>query len=175
MSDMEIRRGDIFYISRGYATGCEQRSGRPAVIVSNDENNRHCSTVEVVYCTTRFKPDLPTHTVILSTPYESTVLCEQVTTVSIERIGNYIGRCTEREMKEIDLCMMTSLGLATTEMKDLYAGLNPKRDMEAPPEPEEDEPDREELLALRVERDTYKRMYALAVERFAGAAAGVLK
>lgn len=171
----DIKRGDIFYISRGYATGCEQQSGRPAVIVSNDENNRHSSTVEVVYCTTRFKPDLPTHTVILSTPYESTVLCEQVTTVSVERIGNYIGSCTEGEMKEIDLCIMTSLGLATTEMKDLYAGRNPQQDMKAPPEPEEDEHDGEELLALRVERDTYKRMYEIAVERLAQTAAGVLK
>lgn len=112
VSEMRIERGDIFYIGLNpYTTGCEQWSGRPGIIVSNDQNNLHSQTVEVVYCTTRHKPNLPTHTTILSTPYESTVLCEQVTTVDISRIGNYIGRCTEREMREIDRCIRVSLGL----------------------------------------------------------------
>ena len=88
VSEMRIERGDIFYIGLNpYTTGCEQWSGRPGIIVSNDQNNLHSQTVEVVYCTTRHKPNLPTHTTILSTPYESTVLCEQVTTVDISRIG----------------------------------------------------------------------------------------
>lgn len=177
MAEWKIRRGDIFYIQKGWVTGSEQQSGRPGIIVSNEENNEHSETVEIVYCTTKSKAKLPTHTTILSTPYESTVLCEQVTTVSVDRLGDYIGRCTEQEMKEIDLCMMVSLGLATTDMKRVYAEKNSR------PEPEEKavmEADKEnvtddELLSLRVERDTYKRMYELAVERFAGAAAGVLK
>ena len=43
----EIRRGEIFYIARGGATnGSEQFADRPAVVVSNDENNKHSGVIE---------------------------------------------------------------------------------------------------------------------------------
>lgn len=46
----DIRRGEIFYIARGGATnGSEQFADRPAVVVSNDENNKHSGVIEVVY------------------------------------------------------------------------------------------------------------------------------
>ena len=65
---MGIKRGDIYYIESGYATvGSEQRPGRPAIVVSNDRNNEHSSTLEVVYLTTQPKHDLPTHVTIRST------------------------------------------------------------------------------------------------------------
>lgn len=44
----DIRRGEIFYIARGGATnGSEQFADRPAVVVSNDENNKHSGGVQV--------------------------------------------------------------------------------------------------------------------------------
>lgn len=43
----EIRRGEIFYIARGGAScGSEQYADRPAVVVSNDENNKHSGIIE---------------------------------------------------------------------------------------------------------------------------------
>ena len=36
---MEIKRGDIWYVSKDNNTGCEQAAGRPAIIVSNEKNN----------------------------------------------------------------------------------------------------------------------------------------
>ena len=109
---MEIRRGDIFYVMRsGVEVGSEQWSGRPGVVVSCDENNIHSEVIEVAYCTTQPKSPLPTHVGIMSTNRPSTVLCEQINAVSIERIGDYIGRCTADEMREIDIAIATSLGL----------------------------------------------------------------
>lgn len=50
---MNINRGDIWYIGNGYpAVGSEQRPGRPAVVVSNQQNNRYGEVVEVIYLTT---------------------------------------------------------------------------------------------------------------------------
>lgn len=45
------------------------------------------NTVEVVYMTTKPKTDLPTHVYIESALRPSTLLCEQISTVSEERIG----------------------------------------------------------------------------------------
>lgn len=108
----DIRRGEIFYIARGGATnGSEQFAGRPAVVVSNDKNNKHSGVIEVVYMTTQPKTDLPTHVTIRSTGRISTVLCEQVSSVSTERVNNYIGQVSEQEMKNIDIALMISLQL----------------------------------------------------------------
>ena len=108
----EIRRGDIFYVHKfGVQVGCEEYTGRPGVVISCDEGNRNSETVQVALCTTRPKADLPTHVEILSTNRASTVLCEQIITVSLERLGNYIGHCTAEEMRDIDIAVATALGL----------------------------------------------------------------
>lgn len=39
---MEIKRGDIWYVSKDNYTGCEQAAGRPAIIVSNEKEQRLC-------------------------------------------------------------------------------------------------------------------------------------
>lgn len=108
---MEVYRGDIFYIEDNYRTeGSEQRPGRPALVVSNNTGNYHSDIVSIVWLTTAEKKPLPTHCKILSrTP--STAICEQVITISQNRLGEYIRTATEAEMKEIDRCLMIALGL----------------------------------------------------------------
>lgn len=107
-----MKRGDIFYIARGGAvTGSEQYADRPAIIVSNNECNKHSSVIEVVYITTQPKADLPTHVTIRSTGRTSIALCEQVSSISTDRVNNYIGQVTDQEMKNIDIALMISLGL----------------------------------------------------------------
>ena len=108
----DLHRGEIYYISRGGASyGHEQQADRPAVIVSNEKNNENGGVVEVVYLTTQPKTDLPTHTVIRSTGRVSTVLCEQIVSVSVDRIAGYIGQVSEQEQKNIDIALMISLQL----------------------------------------------------------------
>ena len=106
---MNVYKGDIFYIKKG-GRGSDQNSERPAVIVSNDVGNEHSGIVEVVYLTSQPKKDLPTHAKVLcSVP--SVALCEQINTVSKERLGSYIRTCTEKEMNDIDAKLKVSLGL----------------------------------------------------------------
>ena len=38
-------------------------------------------------------------------------MCEQVYSVSTERVNNYIGQCTDKEMENIDIALMISLSL----------------------------------------------------------------
>ena len=160
-----IRRGDIFYIEKsGYETGCEQRSGRPGVIVSNDMNNTHSQVVEVVYCTAKHKPELPTHVMVTSTPKESTALCEQVTSVAVERLGNYVGRCSDQEMEGIARGVLVSLG---------FGDVAPEMPSSQAEEVPADEIGREkEILKLRAELSAYKKMFDVVVGKLADAAAG---
>lgn len=110
---MNVYRGDIYYVTSIYPNdtiGSEQRAGRPAIIVSNNKNNLHVSTVTVVYLTTQDKPPMPTHVpVICRVP--STALCEQIATVAQERLGDFVRTCTKAEMEAIDKALMIQLGI----------------------------------------------------------------
>lgn len=115
----DIKRGDIFYIEPYYTVGSEQHAGRPAIIVSNDANNRYSGTYEAVYLTTKEKTTLPTHVKIASAPLESTALCEQIDTISDERIGDRCGRATDDEMWKIDKALAVSIGIANKPQSDI--------------------------------------------------------
>ena len=120
---MPIYRGEMFYVSLAPSAGDEIQSGRPAIIVSNDDFKKHSRVVEVVYLTTQEKDYRPTHVEIKSSPKPSTAICEQIHTVSIDRLGDYAGRVTELEMQQIDIALLVSLQLdeyAPTE--DVHRG-----------------------------------------------------
>lgn len=85
--------------------------GRPGIIVSNDMGNEFSRIVEVVYLTTREKKPLPTHVEINSSKYPSIAMCEQIHTVSKDRIGSYINSVSQNELKELDRAMLVSLGI----------------------------------------------------------------
>lgn len=108
---MEICRGDIYFV-RNFVkvSGSEQTAERPAVIVSNDTGNKFSSMCEVVYLTTKDKKPLPTHVEVMAR-IPSTAMCEQITSVSQDRLTEYIRTCTDEEMAAIDRALMVSLGL----------------------------------------------------------------
>ena len=112
MESKNIRRGDIYYV-RGYSdtVGSEQKGFRPAIVISNNVGNKHSKIKQVVYITTKNKNEIPTHVVINSAKYTSIAICEQIFSVSDERIEKYVGHCTEEEMKKIDKALMISIGL----------------------------------------------------------------
>lgn len=151
-----LKRGDIHYILEGAVTGSEQRAGRPAIIVSNDTYNVASEVVEVVFLTTRPKSDMSTHIAIRSAPHISTAICEQITSVSKERIGDFVGTCTESEMAQIDVALRHSLAL-TQPVKSL---LKP-----APIENTELVNDlRTQLSEALKEKELYKGLYRDIIE-----------
>ena len=107
----KIQRGEIYYVTLTDTCGSEQRAGRPAVIVSNDQNNAVSPTVEVVYLTSKMKKELPTHVDLHATGRDSIALCEQIFTVDKRRVGSFISFCSEQEMYDLDDALVVSLGL----------------------------------------------------------------
>lgn len=108
---MSINRGDIFYVNQSETVGSEQRSGRPAIIVSNSLCNEHSPVVEVVYLTCQHKKPMPTHVRIESAGRRSIALCEQISSVDVSRLGDFKGHLTDEELEQIDAALMCSLDL----------------------------------------------------------------
>lgn len=165
-----MKRGEVYYIERVYnEEGSEQRAGRPAIIVSNDTCNEMSPTVEVVYLTTQSKNDLPTHVDIRSTTKSSIALCEQISTVSKDRIGDYMCMCTDYEMLMVDAALAISLGLTFDSPSKKSKDNAPVPAVHtAPPQPAADVY-KMDLIKLTTERDTYKQLYEQLLGRLIGA------
>ena len=107
-----IKRGEIYWIRSGGVEGSEQTGTRPCVVVSNDKANQFGPIVTIVPLTTvDKKKNLPTHVDVDSALVPSIALCERVKTIAKDRLSQYIGECTEKEMNEIEKGLRIQLGL----------------------------------------------------------------
>ena len=151
----DYKRGEIYYVANCETYGNEQFSGRPGIIVSVDGTGERYGVVEVVYLTTKPKMKLSTHVPINSSKYPSTALCEQITTVSINRLGDRFGQCTDEEMRQVDAALAESVGIRQI-MDNGHHGDSLY----------------EEYIAVKAERDTYRRLYEDLTKRLIPPAAG---
>lgn len=143
MNDMNISsaaaecvRGDIYYIVR-------EDKNRPAVIVSNDMNNRYSPYVEIVYLTTAEKKPLPTHVDVMAKQL-STAQCENIYTIPKTQLGTYITTCTDKEMQDIDKALCVSLEIKMPDMNEARE---------------------KEISSLQTELSVMKRMYTELLEK----------
>lgn len=110
------RRGDIYLADLNPVFGSEQGGTRPVIVIQNDTGNRHAPTLIVAMVTTKVakKEKLPTHYLLKHNDAfdeASVVLLEQVRTIDKQRIKDYLGKTTQREMLGIDKALLRSLSL----------------------------------------------------------------
>lgn len=116
-NNVEIRRGDIFYIDipKDPSNPRRQYGIRPCVIRTNNGNNKFCDIVDYVPLTSVIKkPDLAPHTVLESTyclPRKSMALCEQWGSIDKKFIKEKIGRVSDKDMLNIDVAFIRQQGI----------------------------------------------------------------
>ena len=174
---VDVRRGDIFYVNKigENPKGSEQWADRPAVVVSNDKANQHSEIIEVVYLTGKSKTQLPTHVDVIA-KIPSIALCEQITSISKKRLGEYVKSCTTKEMREIDKALAVSLGLEVEAQPEKQAKPATRSETgqnrtaadgeECSGTPGATRSDNE--LRMETERDLYKKLYEDTLERLIG-------
>jgi mRNA interferase MazF len=96
-----VRRGDIYLCDFGNPIGHEQGFQRPALIVSHDEMARY--GLPVVLPLTRTKRGYPTHVELDSVlPVTSYIQCEQIRTVSAERMIRHLGSISDLNLMRVE-------------------------------------------------------------------------
>lgn len=108
----KVRRGEIWMADLGYENvrESEQRGYRPVLVIQNDVGNIFSPTVIVACITKQHKTDLPTHMKCeLFEP--STIMFEQIKTISKERLNKRIATLTEVEMQEVNERLKISFGI----------------------------------------------------------------
>lgn len=112
-----IRRGDVVVYTRQGASVVGVEAGqRPGVIISNNEGNETSPSVMVVPMTSQQKTQLLIHYTITKQKYpflkrDSTLLCEQITTISKQNITMVLGKLDDYDMAIVDYCISYAAGL----------------------------------------------------------------
>lgn len=178
------------YIEETYSTSkkINQDTGRPAVIVSNNDINESQNMVEVAYLVEKPNESLPTHAKVRC-HLPSTALCEQIVSVSKDRIDGFIRTCTDEEIEKINKGLSISLGITESDdtmaekLKELTDSLSEAQrindglqnrikeeiDKQQELEKQLSQPENtDETIKVAAERDIYKDLYMKLTEKLIG-------
>lgn len=95
--------GEIWMCNLSAASKNVQSGYRPVFIVSNNMNNTYSPILNVIPLTSKTKKKLPVHVELdnfreYGLQVRSTMLVEQITTVSMDDVDRYIGRITDSDV-----------------------------------------------------------------------------
>lgn len=113
---MSIKRGDIVLTNLEPIKGSEQGKTRPCLVIQNDLGNAVSPTTIIAAITSKTEKEYPFMVHVQEgeggLPKDSTVLCNQIRTVSIQhRIIKKMGTLKPSIMKKVDEALKTSLEL----------------------------------------------------------------
>ncbi len=104
INNKEMNHGDIYFVDLPLLQGSVQGGKRPCILMSNQLALNSSPVVVIIPLTSKEKKPQRTHTKLgieSGLKIQSTALCEQILTVSKERLINKIGKVPSYKMKEI--------------------------------------------------------------------------
>jgi mRNA interferase MazF len=113
----DIRRGELYWLDWSPGRGSEQTGERPALVVGADAGN--CNErypLTIVVAVTSTQRHVLTHVRLAPSPESglrtlSSAKCEQVMTVSKDRLVRRLGRISDTDLAQVDLALKRSLDL----------------------------------------------------------------
>ncbi len=104
-------RGEVWWVDFDPSLGGEIQKTRPAVIVSNDDSNRHLDRVQVVPITSSVDRVFPCHVIVTLNGERRKAMADQITTVSKLRLKGFMGRLSTGDMAGVALVIGVQLGI----------------------------------------------------------------
>ena len=109
------QRGEIYLVCLDPTVGSEINKTRPALIISNDINNKLAQTVTILPITSGTEKIYPFETFLSSKesglPKDSKVKCNQIRTIDKKRLVKSLGKVSEEKLKEIESALLIHLGM----------------------------------------------------------------
>lgn len=108
--------GSVYYVLDIPSHGSEPRGRKPAIVISNDSNNKFSNIVQVVFLAEK-EPTLPTHVPIaaMGRIRASIAQCEAVTPVAVDRLENYLGEIDPDTMLRVRKGIRINLNMETLQ------------------------------------------------------------
>ncbi|MCC8368600.1 MAG: type II toxin-antitoxin system PemK/MazF family toxin [Rickettsia endosymbiont of Oxypoda opaca] len=112
IQNKEINRGDIYWVTLDPTVGSEIKKTRPAMVISNDTQNKISSRIVVIPITSNTTNIFSFETKIKIDNKEAKALTDQIRTVDKIRVGNFIARLSRAEIIEIEKALKIALSLS---------------------------------------------------------------
>ncbi len=109
------RRGENYLVNLDPTIGAEINKTRPAVIISNDLNNKYSETVTIIPITSKVAKVYPFEVILTSGTLsglekKSKAKCSQIRTIDKCRLHKRMGRVSDSELEEIEKAIILHLG-----------------------------------------------------------------
>ena len=104
-------RGDVYWVALDPTRGGEIRKTRPAVIISNNSANNRLNRVQIVPLTSNATRVFPSEAIVMLNGRPSKAIADQIRTVAKERISDYSGTLSPRDIQEVEQAIRWQLGL----------------------------------------------------------------
>ncbi len=116
LSNMWIKRGELYWVNLNPSKGSEQAGRRPVLILQNDIGNELAPTTIIAPLTTKsFTKEYPTNVNLPKgtggLKSDSTVLLSQIRTIDKIRLQEKIGFLTVGDLQKVERAAKISLGL----------------------------------------------------------------
>jgi mRNA interferase MazF len=108
---MRIERGEVYWVDVDPSIGGETKRTRPAIIISNNAANVVLNRVQVVPITSKTGRVYRAEAIIRIRGEERKAMGDQLTTVSMERLGGKLGNITSEEMARVEAAVAIQLAL----------------------------------------------------------------
>ncbi len=105
------RRGDVFWVNLDPTIGTEVKKTRPAVILSNDAQNRAGQRVLAVPVTSKVRRVYSFEAQITLGNKKSKAMLDQVRSLDQSRLRGFIKRVTPDEMKALERALRVGFDL----------------------------------------------------------------
>lgn len=109
------KKSDIYLVCLDPVLGSEIGKARPALVVSNDQNNQFSGTVTVLPITSQVTKIYPFEVFlareISNLPKDSKIKCNQIRTVDKLRLIKFLGSLPPEKMKEVEQAILIHLGI----------------------------------------------------------------
>ena len=108
-----INRGDIWYADLPEVGDSIQYGERPVIVISNEYCNKYSSVITIIPLTSVYKKrNQPTHIYIKHENLKaSVVICEQIITISKDRLSRKLGRINNKDMTRIERGIKIQVGI----------------------------------------------------------------
>ena len=116
MNVQKFKRGQIWWCKLAKSfDGCVQGKTRPVIIMSNDLANKYSNCLLAIPITTQIKKDMPTHTIFELNGVMNTALAENLMSVNINKLCDYIGAVDDELLSKLEDTIIIALGLQKYE------------------------------------------------------------
>lgn len=184
----EYHQGQVYYIHRypNYGAEIDPKKGRPAVIISRDEDIRRYNHVMVAYFSSTGRDDQPTQSYAKIGVVQGWTRCEQIDSVDKTLVGDLVGHFPVEAADDLYRCTVIAVGCekyvkgeiekARREGYESAKKVATKQEDSSSKTLSGDELKAwrgefdltEEVTSLRTERDMYQKMYNELLDRMLG-------